>query len=155
MPVLAGSGDYGATDFELNLIDLYPMPVNSWPSTDPLVTSVGGTQLILDDAGNRLSPDVVWNDGYGASGGGVSSVFLRPLFQAGVRSLTGRWRGTPDISLSAAVDGSALVYLSFIPGGAGYYLVGGTSEATPEFAGIVAMATQVAGHRLGLLGGKL
>ena len=155
VPVLAGSGDYGATDYELNLTDLYPMPVNSWPSTDPLVTSIGGTQLILDDAGNRLSPDVVWNDGYGASGGGVSSVFTRPLFQLGVRSLTGRWRGTPDISLSAAVDGSALVYLSFIPGGAGYYLVGGTSEATPEFAGIVAMATQVAGHRLGLLGGKL
>jgi len=153
--VLGASGDYGATDYELNLSDLYPMQVNSWPSTDPLVTSVGGTQLILDDSGNRLSPDVVWNDGYGASGGGVSSVFLRPLFQLGVRSLTGRWRGTPDISLSAAVDGSALVYTSFVPGQAGYYLIGGTSEATPEFAGIVAMATQVAGHRLGLLGGKL
>ena len=27
--------------------------VNSWPSSDPLVTSVGGSQLYLDDAGNR------------------------------------------------------------------------------------------------------
>jgi subtilase family serine protease len=153
--VLGASGDFGATDYELNLTDLYPMQVNSWPSADPLVTSVGGTQLLLDDAGNRLSPDVVWNDGFGASGGGVSSVFPRPLFQTSVRSLVGRWRGTPDISLSAAVDGSALVYTSFIPGQEGYYLIGGTSEATPEFAGIVAMATQVAGHRLGLLGNKL
>lgn len=153
--VLGASGDFGATDFELNLTDLYPTQVNSWPSSDPLVTSVGGTQLLLDDAGNRLAPDVVWNDGFGASGGGISSVFSRPLFQTSVRPLVGRWRGTPDISMSAAVDGSALVYTSFLPGGAGYYLIGGTSEATPEFAGIVAMATQLAGHRLGLLGNKL
>lgn len=153
--VLGASGDFGATDFELNLTDLYPTQVNSWPSSDPLVTSVGGTQLLLDDAGNRLAPDVVWNDGFGASGGGISSVFSRPLFQTSVRPLVGRWRGTPDISMSAAVDGAALVYTSFLPGGAGYYLIGGTSEATPEFAGIVAMATQLAGHRLGLLGNKL
>ena len=153
--VLSASGDFGATDFELNLADLYPMQVNSWPSSDPLVTSVGGTQLLLDDAGNRLAPDVVWNDGFGASGGGVSSVFPRPLFQTSVRSLVGKHRGTPDISMSAAVDGSALVYTSFLPSGAGYFLIGGTSEATPEFAGIVAMATQLARHRLGLLGNKL
>jgi hypothetical protein len=31
----------------------YPFPVDSWPSTDPLVTSVGGTQLHLDANGNR------------------------------------------------------------------------------------------------------
>ncbi len=153
--VLGASGDYGATDYELNLSDLYPMQVNSWPSSDPLVTSVGGTQLTLDDSGQRLTPDVVWNDGYGAGGGGVSAVFQRPDFQDGVRKLVGSSRGTPDISMSAAVDGAALVYLSFIPGQAGYYLIGGTSEATPEFAGIVAMATQLAHHRLGTLGEKL
>jgi subtilase family serine protease len=153
--VLGASGDFGATDYELNLLDLYPTQVNSWPSSDPLVTSIGGTQLTLDDQGNRLSPDVVWNDDFGAGGGGVSAVFARPDFQDRVRPLVGRARGTPDISLSAAVDGSALVYLSFIPGQEGYYLIGGTSEATPEFAGIVAMATQLAHHRLGTLGNKL
>ena len=72
--VLASSGDTGATNYELNLSDLYPMRVNSWPSSDPLVTSVGGTKLTLDDAGNRLAPDVVWNDGFAAGGGGVSAV---------------------------------------------------------------------------------
>jgi subtilase family serine protease len=37
-----------------------------------------------------------------------------------------------------------------MPGtGAGYYLIGGTSEACPLFAGIVAVADQVAGHKLG------
>ena len=153
--VLGASGDLGATDYELNGSDIYPMRVDSWPSSDPLVTSVGGTQLDLDDAGNRLAPDVVWNDGYGAGGGGVSAVFLRPDFQDGVRQRVGWARGTPDISMSAAVDGAAILYYSFVPGSVGYHLVGGTSEASPEFAGIVAMAVQLAGHRLGLLGDKL
>jgi subtilase family serine protease len=153
--VLAASGDLGATDFELNLSDIYPMQVNSWPSSDPLVTSVGGSQLTLDDAGNRLSPDVVWNDGSGAGGGGVSVVFRRPEFQDGVRALVGKRRGTPDISMSAACDGAVVFYYSFVPGRVGYHLVCGTSEATPEFAGIVAMADQLAGRRLGQLGERL
>jgi subtilase family serine protease len=33
----------------------------------------------------------------------------------------------------------------------GWYIFGGTSEATPIFSGIVALADQVAGHRLGLI----
>ena len=76
--VLAASGDEGATNDEADGSTLYPMRVNSWPSSDPLVTSVGGTQLNLDQAGNKLTPDVVWNYGFGASGGGTSAVFSRP-----------------------------------------------------------------------------
>src|SRR5204862_4751717 len=38
--VLGSSGDTGATSFKLNLADLYTHRVNSWPSSDPLVTSV-------------------------------------------------------------------------------------------------------------------
>jgi subtilase family serine protease len=157
--VLGASGDLGATDFELNLIDIYPMRVNSWPSSDPLVTSVGGTMLTLDDSGNRLAPDVVWNDfvsaGGGAGGGGVSAVFHRPEFQDRVKQVVGSHRGTPDISMSAACDGFVVFYYTFIPGREGYHLVCGTSEASPEFAGIVAMADQAAGRRLGHLGPRL
>jgi subtilase family serine protease len=153
--VLGASGDLGATDFELNLSDIYPFRVNSWPSSDPLVTSVGGTQLTLDDAGNRLAPDVVWNDGSGAGGGGVSAVFERPEFQDRVKAIVGKRRGTPDISLSAACDGAVVYYYSFRPSAVGYHLVCGTSEASPEFAGIIAMADQVAGKRLGRLGESL
>ena len=150
--VLGASGDAGATDYESDGSTLYPYRVNSWPSTDPLVTSVGGSQLYLDDAGNRLQPDSVWNDGYGAGGGGVSAVFSRPLFQLGVRGVVGSQRGTPDISMSAAVNGGCWVYWSFAgTGGAGWYIIGGTSEASPIFSGIVALADQVAGHRLGLI----
>ena len=155
--VLGASGDAGATDYEADGSTLYPYRVNSWPSSDPLVTSVGGSQLYLDDAGNQVQPDSVWNDGYGAGGGGVSAVFSRPLYQAGVRGVVGSHRGTPDISMSAAVNGGAWVYMSFAgietPGVSdpGWYIFGGTSEASPIFSGIVALADQVAGHRLGLI----
>jgi subtilase family serine protease len=148
--VLGASGDLGATDFEMDLTHTYPYRVNSWPSSDPLVTSVGGTQLFLNQAGQRIKQDRVWNDGFGAGGGGQSHVFSRPSFQDGVASIVGTQRGTPDVSLTAAVDGAALVYLSFLgKSQAGYYLVGGTSEATPIFAGVVAIADQAAGHDLG------
>jgi subtilase family serine protease len=100
----------------------------------------------------------VWNDtalfkSPAASTGGRSRVFARPVYQAGVSGLTGSARGVPDISMSAAVNGSALVYLDAKAGGgqAGFYLIGGTSEASPEFAGIIAIADQAAGHGLGLL----
>src|SRR6185312_6035520 len=128
---------------------LYPFRVNSWPSSDPLVTSVGGTQLKLDDSGNKLSPDVVWNDGFGAGGGGLSGVFKRPLFQVGVAKEVGKQRGTPDISMSAAVDGGAWVYYTFVNPSSPWHIFGGTSEASPIFSGIVAMADQVAHRRLG------
>jgi subtilase family serine protease len=148
--VLAASGDDGVTNAESDASTLYPYPVNSWPSSDPLVTSVGGSQLSLDNNGNRLAPDTVWNDGFGAGGGGFSQVFRRPLFQIGVRHVVGGYRGTPDISMSAAVDGAAWVYGTFQGSGEpAWTLVGGTSEASPIFSGIVALADQLAGHRLG------
>lgn len=153
--VLASSGDDGATNATADGSALYPMPVNSWPSSDPLVTSIGGTQLHLDAAGNRIAPDQVWNDGYGASGGGFSQVFSRPQFQNSVRSVVGSRRGTPDISMSAAVDGAAIVYYSFDPTYVGWHLVGGTSEASPIFSGVVALTGQLAHHKLGNINNAL
>jgi subtilase family serine protease len=149
--VLAASGDDGAASEELDGTDVYPTAENSWPSSDPLVTSVGGTQLTLNDAGTRLAPDMVWNDGYGAGGGGLSADFGRPAYQNSVASVVGSHRGTPDISMSAAVNGAAVFYFSFDPTAVGYHLVGGTSEATPIFAGVVADAASAAHHRLGLI----
>lgn len=165
--VLGSSGDNGAANFFADGSCCYLQAVNSWPSSDPLVTSIGGTQLHLDAKGKRLSPDSVWNDPNAviggdptdpstccAGGGGLSSVFHRPGFQEEVASVTGAWRGTPDISLSAALDGAVVYYHSYLPSDSQtkrgpWHLVAGTSEASPEFAGIVAMADQVAGRRLG------
>jgi len=161
--VLAGSGDAGASGaktldpsgFALTFF-LHRAP--SWPPTDPLVTAIGGTQLHLDANGNRTAPDNVWNDtalfnSPAASGGGLSTVFPRPFYQGSVAGTVHNRRGIPDISMSAAVDGAALVFLDkgAAQGPAGFYLIGGTSESSPEFAGIVAIADQWAGHGLGLL----
>jgi subtilase family serine protease len=152
--VLGASGDAGATDFQSNASDLYPFRVNSWPSSDPLVTSIGGTQLHLaDTSGARLAPDSVWNDGFGASGGGVSGVFSRPAFQDKVQGVVGSQRGTPDISMSAALDGGAILYYSFV--GTGWHVVGGTSEASPLFSGIIAIADQMRGSSLGWINDRL
>ena len=112
-------------------------------------------------------PATAWNDTYSAatnrylfggpgpnplaSGGGKSVIFARPAYQDGVRRIVGRHRGVPDISMSGACDGAADMYQSFKGQPAGWYPVCGTSESTPEFAGIVALAEQVAHRKLGLI----
>ena len=161
--VLASSGDGGSTGPSALTSQGFASTfflhrTVGWPATDPLVTAVGGTQLHLDASGNAFEPATVWNDtnlfGSPAAGaGGKSTVFPRPSYQNSVAGAVGNWRGVPDISLSAAVDGAALVFLDAdaAQGPAGYYLIGGTSEASPEFSGIVAIADQVAGHGLGLI----
>ncbi|WP_129306267.1 S53 family peptidase [Streptomyces sp. L2] len=146
--VLASSGDGGATDSTADGKGYYKKRVNSWPSSDPLVTSIGGTQLHLNDKGQRVKPDSVYND-YGAGGGGQSHVFTRPSYQNGVKKTVGSRRGTPDISMAAAVNGGAWAYSSYDPTSVGWGVSGGTSEAAPLFSGIVALADQAAGHRVG------
>src|SRR6516162_7368065 len=165
--VLAASGDDGATAAGLDGQTFYTFPVTAWPASDPLVTGVGGTQLHLDTNGNRQSPDTVWNDTYSAeaqqfvngdsgpsplaAGGGKSIFFARPPYQNPVQKVVGRTRGVPDISMSAACNGSVDVYMSFGGQPVGWYPTCGTSEASPLFAGIVALADQVAHHPLGLI----
>ena len=53
--------------------------------------------------------------------------------------------------MEASPQDPALVYMSFPGQASGFYPVSGTSEATPLFAGIVAVADQVAGTSLGFL----
>ena len=123
--------------------------MNSWPSSDPLVTSVGGLSLSI--SGTSPYPEtaapVVWNEGRtGAGGGGDSAAFSIPSYQTAVSTIVGAWRGTPDVSMSASTAGGAEIYET---GAGGWVPVGGTSEATPEFAGVIAIADQVAGAGLG------
>jgi subtilase family serine protease len=164
--VLAASGDTGAADLRYNESTYYLSPVTSWPDSDPLVTGVGGIQLHVSASGADVAP-TAWNDTFNpaadelvdgnagpdplAGGGGLSVIFGRPSFQDGVRNVVGSKRGVPDISMSGACDGAVDTYQSFPGQRAGWYPSCGTSEATPEFAGIVALTEQVAGHPLGLI----
>ncbi len=164
--VLAASGDSGAADVKLDQTTYYLSRVTSWPDSDPLVTAVGGTQLHFNAQGTPTAP-TVWNDTYNkaanefadgnagpnplASGGGLSIYFSRPSYQNGVRNVVGNRRGVPDISMSAACNGSVDTYGTFGGQAAGWTPTCGTSEATPLFAGIVALADQMAGHSLGLI----
>jgi subtilase family serine protease len=155
--VVSAAGDNGATS-PSNIAGTlyYTRPVNSWPSSDPLVTSIGGLHLSLDAHGAPSHPMTVWNetdlfDSPSAGGGGESAVFVRPGFQDMVKGAVGDWRGTPDVSMSAsAFDNGALVYENF-PGASGWTPIGGTSEATPQFAGVVAIADQYAKKGLGYI----
>jgi subtilase family serine protease len=167
--VVASTGDTGVSDFTTATGKIFSKtPTVTWPASDPLVTAVGGTQLSLNAAGHRTAPDQVWNDTYNplansfvfgtskphpnASGGGFSSVFSRPSYQRGVAAVVAGRRGTPDIAMSAACSGLVDTYQSFPgPTPPGWYYVCGTSEATPLFAGIVALADQEAHHGLGLI----
>ncbi len=164
--VLTAAGDSGAADVGLDESTYYLFPVTSWPDSDPLVTGVGGTQLHVNAQG-RPTAATVWNDTYNqaanefaegnagpnplAGGGGKSIFFTRPWYQNGVRGVVGDQRGVPDISMSAACNGSVDTYGTFAGAPAGWSPACGTSEATPLFAGIVALANQVAGHSLGLI----
>ena len=166
--VLGAAGDTGATDYSnVAGTEYYTHPVVAWPASDPLVTGVGGTQLSLNASGQRTAPDQVWNDTYNTSlqevffgdagptplagSGGKSVVFSRPSYQNSVASVVGNQRGVPDIAMSAACSGLVDTYQSFPGEAAGWYVSCGTSEATPLFAGIVALADQVAHHKLGLI----
>ncbi|WP_159011989.1 S53 family peptidase [Streptomyces sp. NRRL F-5123] len=160
-----------------------PYPTVDWPASDPLVTGVGGTNLctapqnttsrVVDStsaAACRTTPGQAETAWVG-SGGGYSHVFAKPDFQSGAlpagSAAIGTMRGVPDIGLQAAPGTGALVFLSLPPDGqgglkcgttacsTGWYDIGGTSLACPEWAGLVAIADQIHGGGLGPINAAL
>jgi len=158
--VVAASGDLGVAGYRLDGTKLFKHQVADWPASDPLVTAVGGTTLYLRSDGQRRSPDTAWNDGSNlvqqltsgglafATGGGKSGFFSRPAFQNRVSKVVGRHRGEPDIAMSASCRAGVDIYTKEL---SGWNVVCGTSEATPLFAGVVAIADEAAKHSLGWL----
>jgi subtilase family serine protease len=156
--MLDAAGDEGVGNVNL-AGEYFHHPTVNWPASDPLVTGVGGTQLHLNEEGQRTAPDTVWDEFLGsfivAGAGGKSKVFARPEYQELVKTHAGDHRAVPDISMTAAVNGGIIIYSSYpttVPGEPepGTFSVwGGTSVATPVFSGVVAIADQIAGHPLG------
>ena len=92
--------------------------------------------------------EVGWID----AGGGFSHIFAKPGYQdalpAGSTSI-GAMRGVPDVAFQASSRTGPLVYATGGSAG-GWFIVGGTSCSSPQFAGLVAIADQIAGgHGLG------
>ncbi|HVI11100.1 MAG TPA: S53 family peptidase [Candidatus Binatia bacterium] len=161
--VFVSSGDNGAAGCDSSSASKAAngLGVNGMCSP-PYSTCVGGTEF-SDTAnpalywspansgsqGSALSyiPEVAWNEsGYGlwASGGGASSVYAKPAWQSGTGVPADGHRDVPDVALnSAAHDG----YLIIQEGG--MYVVGGTSAATPSFAGLMALVDENAAARQG------
>jgi subtilase family serine protease len=155
--VLAAAGDSGSSNVETNEVTYYPFPTVGYPASSPYVTGVGGTTLYANTSGH-YQYETVWNDsGCCAGGGGISELFKAPDYQRDwlpghVQHQLGGMRGVPDISYNADCNNAILVYLSFLgPSSAGWYTICGTSEGSPQWAGIVADLNQYAGRPLGFL----
>lgn len=164
--LLASAGDYGSQNpatYNEALgapTSFYTFPTVNFPASSPWVTSVGGTSLYLDSSDKYLH-ETVW-DIAGAGGGGVSQIFDIPNYQllslpTSTKAPLAGHRGVPDVSYNAdPVNSAILVYISFLgTANAGYYLIGGTSEGSPQWAGIVADLNQYSGTHLGFLNPRL
>jgi subtilase family serine protease len=168
-----------------------PQDQVDYPTSSPYVTSVGGTSLAISQTKSyqwetswgtiidplvhlkhggkkwQYTPPGKYPDGYdGSSGGGVSTEYAQPNYQAGVvpNSLATKlpdgttsstpMRVVPDVSALADPSTGILVGQTTLqPNGKTYAFslsrIGGTSVACPTFAGIQADAQQAAGGPLG------
>jgi subtilase family serine protease len=146
--LFASSGDQGAALPTCDGSSFFRSA--STPASDPLVTGVGGTHLAADPQTGAYLGETAWNDSFGASGGGFSVIYPRPNFQEDV--VQRKQRGVSDVAYNADVNGGVLVVWS--SSGAGLnkvFTFGGTSAGSPQWAGIIALGNQLAGHRLGFL----
>jgi hypothetical protein len=152
---LAASGDAGAAACDDGAVATHGLAVNT-PASIPEVTGVGGTEFnegtgtywsTTNNAtgGSALSyiPEMAWNDSVArgdlaATGGGASTFYAKPAWQTGAGVPADGKRDVPDVSLPASPDHDG--YYLYTGGALG--VVGGTSVATPAFAGIVTLLNQ-------------
>ncbi|MDG7007292.1 MAG: S53 family peptidase [Nitrososphaerota archaeon] len=150
--VFASAGDSGATNGYATANALFP-------SSDPLVTSVGGTQGLPYPGGLAAGSCPSTGSSCTPSGYGGEEVWNEPQYDAaggGAPSLLFSGRSTPDVSYNAAVNGGVLVAWSACPSCIGatgpvFFIVGGTSAGSPQWAAIAALAEQAAARPLGSL----
>lgn len=143
-------------------------PQTDFPASDPYVTGVGGTSTAITRAGMvgetgwQTTKYTVVNGAWApvapflyGGGGGYSANIAEPDYQiaAGIHSPNGG-RALPDVSMDADPTTGMLVgQTQNFTGTAAYdtYRIGGTSLASPLFAGVTALKIQASGHGLGLL----
>jgi uncharacterized protein (TIGR03437 family) len=158
MTWIAASGDAGAAGCDQGSYPASQGLAVSFPASLPEVTAVGGTEFdeqpsVWSNTNNPNGssiygylPEIAWNDtsavaGLSASGGGASVLFPKPSWQVAPGVPNDGARDVPDLALTASPFHDP--YLVILNGNA--YAAGGTSLATPSFAGILALAEQSAG----------
>ncbi|MBV8037210.1 S53 family peptidase [Roseateles sp.] len=120
MSYLAATGDNGAAV--------------SWPSVSTKVVAVGGTTLTYSGSGARS--ETTWS----GTGGGTSAYVALPSYQSGTIGGYAR-RAVADVAFNA--DPYSGQYVALIAPGATttrWVSAGGTSLATPQWAGLLAVA---------------
>ncbi|MBN9622169.1 MAG: S8/S53 family peptidase, partial [Actinobacteria bacterium] len=146
------AGDVGSTGCKIENEkgpNALPLVSASEPASSPYVTAVGGTNVELTKA-NQIKQEMVWNDSpiaFGAGGGALSILTApRPWWQRGLVAKFGNGRIVPDVAgLADLLPGYAFFCTATEckseeqPEG-GWQTVGGTSAATPLYAGGVLLA---------------
>jgi len=144
--ITVASGDNGSTDG----VTTGGQHVD-FPASSPHVLGCGGTELIA--SGKTITKEVVWDDlaqGGGAAGGGVSSVFALPSYQAKVKvpkaPTKQGGRGVPDVAGDASPETGYNILYAGKP-----QVVGGTSAVAPLWAALTALLNQQRGSNIGFL----
>jgi hypothetical protein len=130
----------------------FPAAVDE-PADNPDITVVGGTTLTTSSTTGDWSSEVVWftpaddlGDPLEASGGGISTVYPIPAWQQGISMTANQgsttMRNLPDVSLVA--NNIDLVWGNDFIGSSTDFAEGGTSLATPLWAGFMALVNQQA-----------
>jgi subtilase family serine protease len=104
-------------------------PGTIWPGTSPNVVSAGGTTVRRNPSTGNFMSELPWD----SAGGGVSAVEARPSYQNGI-TVVGNFRGVPDLSFDSNPITGVWVLVS---DQGGWYIVGGTSVASPSLAGVI------------------
>ena len=112
-----------------------------YASLSPNVLGVGGTSLTLT-SGN-YGGETVWNNQYGKSGGGLSTIESRPSFQNGVAAVVGTQRGAPDVAfVSDPLTGVDVFDTYNSSPSTPWTERGGTNLGAPAWAALIALADQ-------------
>ncbi len=116
--------------------------VANFPSSSPYITAANGTQLSIESLAGDYGSEVVWNDancfgnGPAATGGAISQLFDKPVWQAGPGVPTDvTKRMNSDMAATASCSKPMLT----LQGGQ-WLASAGTSAVAPQFAGMFAIA---------------
>jgi pseudomonalisin len=158
MSSFVSSGDSGAAGCNSGSSTSGSMAGVNGLCSSPYSTCVGGTEFNEGSGnywaatngaggGSALSyiPEKVWNEsasdggsGLWASTGGISEYYTQPTWQKGVSGANSNgMRAVPDVAMTAAGHDGYLIYEN-----GSWYVIAGTSAASPSFAGVMAIVGQ-------------